>query len=218
MSNFDQLDGVGDSDLAYFIGCLVVALLALGVMKAASYDYKERIREKNERIDALQDTVERRTERADSLRQRLDVLKGRIDRIVMWTARAALSETKRPEEMRLVAWVVRNRAESDAFPGDVRGVVTEPHAFTAFLRDRPPFPRRWGPGDAPRGWEWAVEVARRVISAPPGADPTGGATHFYSPRSMRPAYSAPRWAYRYERVPIDRVPTHRFRFYRMTNA
>ncbi|WP_243663594.1 cell wall hydrolase [Rhodothermus marinus] len=61
-----------------------------------------------------------------------------IDSETLWLARVIYSETKRPEEMELVAWVVRNRVET-RFRGKAtyRDVVLDPFQFSAFIPYNP---------------------------------------------------------------------------------
>jgi hypothetical protein len=63
------------------------------------------------------------------------------------------------EEQRAVAWTFRNRLD--------RGL-----SLLSYARDRAP------------NREGYFDLAREVLTAPPEADVTKGATHFFSPRSM----------------------------------
>uniref|UniRef100_UPI000A985E42 cell wall hydrolase n=1 Tax=Rhodothermus marinus TaxID=29549 RepID=UPI000A985E42 len=80
---------------------------------------------------------------------------------VLWLARCIYSESNRPEEQRLVAWVVRNRVET-RYRGDTyREVVLEPRQFSAFNR---PTPRRdlilsLTPRSTVPGWQQALRIA-----------------------------------------------------------
>jgi hypothetical protein len=57
---------------------------------------------------------------------------------VLWLARVIYSETKRPHEQELVAWVVRNRVET-AYRGKdtYRSTVLDPWQFSAFNANAP---------------------------------------------------------------------------------
>jgi hypothetical protein len=57
-----------------------------------------------------------------------------IDTETLWLARVIFSETKRPDEQVLVAWVVRNRVDT-RYRGrsSYQGVVLDPWQFSAFL-------------------------------------------------------------------------------------
>ena len=122
------------------------------------------------------------------------------------------------EEQRAVAWTFRNRLD--------RGL-----SLLSYARDRAP--NREGYSD----------LAREVLTAPPEADVTKGATHFFSPRSMplqgqesrcsgnggiydcegglvfvegldAPAY-APFWHLLYEWLPVPGIRKTHFLFYRI---
>src|SRR5690554_7258256 len=92
---------------------------------------------------------------------------------ILWLARCIYSESNRPEEQRLVAWVVRNRVET-RYRGDTyREVVLEPRQFSAFNR---PTPRRdlilsLTPRSTVPGWQQALRIALEVFQAPPSARP-----------------------------------------------
>lgn len=136
---------------------------------------------------------------------------------VIWLARCIYSESDRPEEQRLVAWVVRNRKET-GFRGDsYREVVLEPRQFSAF---NAPTPRRafildLDARDTGKAWRQALSIALDVYQAPASDRPFPiTVRHFYSPVSMaddRP----PDWA----RVtqPLDsrslKVDPERFLFF-----
>ncbi len=144
----------------------------------------------------------------------------------MWLARAVYSETKRPDEQELVAWVIRNRVDT-AYRGrdSYKRVVLDPYQFSAF-----------NPGSQKRryysaldtthtkeAWREALDVARRVMLADSTARPFPVDTrHFYSERSM-PGYAnpdsgavAPHWATQGQPVSLasHRIDARRFRFYR----
>ena len=138
---------------------------------------------------------------------------------VLWLARCAYSETKRPHEQELVAWVIRNRVET-GYRGQhtYRDAVLDPYQFSAF-----------NPGSAKRrlyvnlvagsdaaGWQRALEVAHAVYYSPASARPFEATTrHFYSERSMASG-AAPTWTvgHRPVRPVASRVDPRRFRFYK----
>ncbi|WP_457653458.1 cell wall hydrolase [Rhodocaloribacter sp.] len=125
---------------------------------------------------------------------------------VLWLARCIYSESDRPEEQRLVAWVVRNRKET-AYRGDTyREVVLEDRQFSAF--NEPSARRAYILGlnqnsDAP-GWRKALGIALDVFQANPKDRPFPVTVrHFYSPVSMK-GRTAPPWA-RFA-APLDPAP------------
>ena len=137
---------------------------------------------------------------------------------VLWLARCIYSETKRPQEQELVAWVIRNRVET-GYRGKrtYESTVLDPYQFSAF-----------NPGSAKRrlylslgahsdamGWKKALEVAHHVYHAPEAERPFDERTrHFYSERSMRGGRT-PAWAV--GKTPVQparfRPDPRRFRFY-----
>ena len=137
---------------------------------------------------------------------------------VLWLARCIYSETKRPQEQRLVAWVIRNRVET-GYRGQrtYQSTVLDPYQFSAF-----------NPGSAKRrlylsldadsdamGWGKALEAAYEVYHAPEADRPFDRKTrHFYSERSMRGGRT-PAWAR--GKTPVQptsfRPDPRRFRFY-----
>lgn len=137
---------------------------------------------------------------------------------LLWLARCIYSETKRPVEQLLVAWVVRNRVETQ-YRGNTsyRDVVLAPYQFSAFNPDAPSRTFYTNLTVSARGPEWdqALRIARYVMQAPPSARPFSIMTrHFYSPRSMTDA-NPPNWAqnYRALRVEGHMIDVERFRFY-----
>jgi len=121
-------------------------------------------------------------------------------------ARVMTAETKRPHEMLAVGWVIRNRMEADRFPVSVSEVLHDPNAFAPVeFNDLPPEPA-----------EGAKAIAREVLLSQATHDPTSGATHFYSPRSMEPRGSVPEWARGEQAIEMPEIPSDRFRFFRIT--
>lgn len=137
---------------------------------------------------------------------------------VLWLARCIYSETKRPEEMELVAWVVRNRVETGYKKGwTYQRTILMYKQFSAFnpgykwraiylSLDRNT--RRYA------GWKTALKIAERVYHAASDERPFPIETrHFYSPRSMRPVARVPDWAKGETPISIPGVDPWRFRFY-----
>lgn len=143
----------------------------------------------------------------------------KIDIETLWLARCIYSETKRPEEMELVAWVVRNRVETRyRGRGSYRDVVLDPFQFSAF---NPGSPKRWFYANLDtksdlRNWQRALTIAHRVRLAQPEYRPFSVRTrHFFSERSMT-GQRHPDWAHGRSPVAPSRpftVDERRFRFY-----
>ncbi len=136
---------------------------------------------------------------------------------VLWLARCIYSESDRGHEQRLVAWVVRNRAETDYRGTNYREVVLEPRQFSAF--NEPSIRRNHilslTPHSLSKAWRRALAIALDVYQAPASKRPFPIATrHFYSPVSMKGGRT-PRWAKNVEPLSNVRlgVDPHRFRFF-----
>jgi hypothetical protein len=120
---------------------------------------------------------------------------------ILWFARAIYSETKTLEEQVMVAWVIRNRVESERFPDSYEKVVRQPKQFSGL---NPGDKQYWVNitrqyGESGPGWDSALEVAEAVYWAKPiFRSFSKEVTHFYSPRSI--AYT-PSWA-------VDIEPAH----------
>lgn len=149
------------------------------------------------------------------------VVEAEKDRIaqedVLWLARVIYSETKRPHEQELVAWVVRNRVETN-YRGEAsyREVVLDPYQFSAFNRGsakRAHYSSLTWSSMAP-GFQRALSIARQVAYAPASRRPFSETTrHFFSRRSMVGG-ATPAWARGMRPVALDRsIEPDRFRFY-----
>jgi hypothetical protein len=107
---------------------------------------------------------------------------------VVWLARCIFSESKRPEEQRLVAWVVRNRVETEyRGKGTYKRVVLDPYQFSAFNPGSPErrFYSRLDRTDSLPGWQTALSIAQEVMQANADERPFPLETrHFFSERSM----------------------------------
>lgn len=181
---------------------VIILVATFGMMYVVA-----QMNEARDRAAAYEAHTDSLLHRCDSLRSELqeanrenrklrDALNGQIE--IM--GQAITTETKRPREMKAVAHVIVNRMGSGDFPGIPSGVVLEPGAFSGMPTSRPPA-------------DTALVIAREALLEQ-SRDPTGGATHFYSPVSMEPKWSAPRWAYKLDEVDVRNIPQGRFRFYR----
>ena len=156
----------------------------------------------------------------DPIREREELLgdKEAVYRATLWLARCVYSETDRRHEQELVAWVVRNRVETNYREESAYSrVVMDPFQFSAFNR-------RSRARDflltldttyaAPR-WQQAIGVARSVILADPSERPFPITTrHFYSERSLGD-YEVPIWSLEEEPISVGayEIDEKRFRFY-----
>jgi len=136
---------------------------------------------------------------------------------VLWLARCIYSETKRPDEQELVAWVVRNRVET-RYRGSrsYQDVVLDPWQFSAFNGNsaKRVYYSSLQETSRARGWATALQIAYDVVNAPAYERPFPTKTrHFYSERSMI-GQSKPHWAVGKRPVSLDRqIDPRRFRFY-----
>ena len=138
---------------------------------------------------------------------------------VLWLARCVYSETKRADEQELVAWVIRNRVETEYRGQDTyKGVVLDPYQFSAFNPGDPK--RRLYTSLAPSpdfpAFNKALEVAHSVYYAPEADRPFALNTrHFYSERSMVGG-RAPNWSEGHAPIRLTgfRIDPRRFRFYK----
>ena len=137
----------------------------------------------------------------------------------LWLARVIYSETKRPEEQELVAWVVRNRVET-GYRGkrSIKDTVLDPYQFSAFnpqSRARKRY-ENLTPQHASSNWQRALAIAYGVRGAPDSLRPFPRKTrHFYSERSMV-GRRHPDWARGMKPVAPERtfaLDERRFRFF-----
>jgi hypothetical protein len=173
----------------------------------------EELKESELRFEDLVDAIRHNPQKISPLP--LD----RIDTETLWLARCIYSETKRPDEMELVAWVVRNRVETEYRGRDsYRDVVLDPYQFSAF---NPNGEKRWfysdlDPSAEIHGWQKALAIAYVVRQAAPTYRPFPIKTrHFYSERSMV-GNPHPEWALGRTPVLPQRdfiLDERRFRFY-----
>ena len=137
---------------------------------------------------------------------------------VLWLARCIYSETKRGHEQELVAWVIRNRVETEYRGQDTyEGVVLDPYQFSAFNPGNPKrrlYTSLTPLSDSP-SFHTALEIAHKVYHASPRNRPFSERTrHFYSERSMVGG-RAPNWSTGHQPVrPTGfRIDPRPFRFY-----
>jgi hypothetical protein len=144
-----------------------------------------------------------------------------IDSETLWLARVIFSETKRPEEQVLVAWVVRNRVDT-RYRGrqTFQGVVLDPWQFSAFRpgSEKGVFYSGLNVHSRVPGWQTALRIAHTVRFADARHRPFSAETrHFYSQRSMT-GTASPAWAHGVAPVKIGYhsidVDAYRFRFYK----
>ncbi len=148
-----------------------------------------------------------------------------------WLALAARSESGRPHEWANIMWVIRNRRESRGYPSTYQGVITQAWQFSYFnpWRGEPDSQfvfteAKEGYAGDHEGWdendyERAVVCATRVLGMDRSQAPFSHKVfNFWSPRSMDPALSIPKW--RWDKLWVFAMPgihPHRFLFAETTS-
>jgi len=113
---------------------------------------------------------------------------------ILWLARILYSETKISREMRLVAWVVKNRVESEYTGSTYEEVAKSKYQFSGLNSFDKQYKRNISMNYDNRDFAWknALDIANEVYYANDSERPfPSSVKHFYSPRSM---YGKPDWA------------------------
>jgi hypothetical protein len=113
---------------------------------------------------------------------------------ILWLARVIFSETKVPDEMRLVGWVVRNRVENGYWGNTYEKVALSPYQFSGLNPSDSQYQTNIHLGYATTNpaWRNALEIAKEIYFADDATRPFGkDVLHFYSPVSVS---VAPAWA------------------------
>jgi hypothetical protein len=113
---------------------------------------------------------------------------------ILWLARVVYSETKEPEEMRLVGWVVRNRVETGFRGTTYREVATRKKQFSGLNPGDPGAEEILAldyADERHRAWTTALAIAEEVYDADSASRPFPVTVrHFYSPHAVR---AVPLW-------------------------
>lgn len=139
-----------------------------------------------------------------------------VDDEILWFARTIYSETKKAEEQRLVAWVIRNRVESGLYGDSYEEVVLARGQFSGMHATDKQYSINISLdyGDTSPSWDSALSIARSVYYADTVLNPLSSEVrHFYSPISV---INTPSWALGLEpaHTVADPVTSHiRFAFY-----
>lgn len=143
------------------------------------------------------------------------VMTRRDKREILWLARIVYSETKRPHEQRLIAWVVRNRVDTGYTGRTYERVANESSQFSGLQKSDPRYEHnmsRWWASSG-ESWKSALAIAKDVYFAPESERPFAITTrHFYSPVAV----NKPDWARGREAVHVingSRSRAPRFAFY-----
>lgn len=119
---------------------------------------------------------------------------------ILWLARVLYSETKRYDEQELVAWVVRNRYESQRWGNTYKETILAPGQFSGMHASDHNYEINIQKGDHSKDEAWlnAMEIATRVYYADSMSRPfSPSVKHFYSPISVT---KHPSWARNLEPV------------------
>lgn len=115
---------------------------------------------------------------------------------ILWLARCIYSESNLTHEQEYIAWVVRNRVETDYRGSTYREVILEPLQFSAFNTNTTRRTYLLGLNQNTNSSHWlkALRIALKVYDADPKDRPFSVSTrHFYSPISMKDD-KTPDWA------------------------
>lgn len=204
------------------IGALVVLFLGIIVfmktMQMRAYE-KSPLRNKIATLEARLDSFQTSNLALTSQYDSLLIVKRKQSPEVIWLARAIYSETKTPAEMRLVAWVIRNRVENN-FRGrdNYRDVILDRKQFSAFnygSKYRNYYLTKSYLDDN-QTWQSALQIAYDVVYADISKNPLKPNTYyFYSEVSMPDTMPHPYWVNDFDRV--KNLPYYvdekRFRFF-----
>ena len=194
------------SQVKTFLLTLVTCLLViLGPYAYYTKRSLEQAKKKNVAAKAINHELYQRNRH---LVEVVDSLQTLNERQVQWMTRALVSETSRTgKEMRVIATIIRNRAELGWRGNDtIKEVVLDPYQFSAFNpgRSTARLYRNMTAENTPhpRLWEEARQVATQVLAAPRSELPTSlNVLHFVHPGSLeRPA---PKWVYVLPKVEIE---------------
>lgn len=136
---------------------------------------------------------------------------------ILWLARGVYSETKNEEEMRLIAWVIRNRVETKYRGTTYQEVLTREKQFSGLHASSPEYKNNLSleyDDMKNKDWRVALAVAKEVYTADKSARPFPKTVrHFYSPALIE---TAPEWAREespYQNMAYLETPKPNFVFY-----
>lgn len=136
---------------------------------------------------------------------------------ILWFARGVYSETKNEEEMRLIAWVIRNRVETKYRGTTYQEVLTREKQFSGLHISSSEYKnnRSLDYSDTKnKDWLMALAVAKEVYAADESLRPFPKTVrHFYSPSLIN---TTPEWAREenpYQNIAYLETPKPNFVFY-----
>lgn len=136
---------------------------------------------------------------------------------ILWLARGVYSETKNEEEMRLIAWVIRNRVETKYRGTTYQEVLTSEKQFSGLHISSSEYKnnRSLDYSDTKnKDWRVALAIAKEVFTVDESTRPFPKTVrHFYSPALID---AAPEWAREenpYQNIAYLETPKPNFVFY-----
>jgi len=184
--------------------------------KAKKDTTTETSQEEKPKTDTPKELHKKAQRRAQSSGGDTPVMTAQDKQEILWLARIIYSETKRPNEQRLIAWVVRNRVDTGYTGRTYESVANHASQFSGLHSYDSRYEHnmsRWWASQG-KSWRSALRIAKSVYFAPESERPFAKTTrHFYSPISV---YDKPAWAYGREAVRViesRRHPEPRFAFY-----
>jgi hypothetical protein len=140
---------------------------------------------------------------------------------VIWLARVIYSETKIPEEMSFIGWVVRNRVETSFRGSSYKEVATSYGQFSGINLMDPEYLKNIHLNQNHldnSAWASALAIANAVYTAEPYRRPFPETVrHFYSPSALN---TSPSWTHSGAlilAIPSPQGGKDRFHFYKGVN-
>ncbi|MEM8485731.1 MAG: cell wall hydrolase [Bacteroidota bacterium] len=136
------------------------------------------------------------TDDFEALRARLEAMPPMEMDEILWLARCIYSESNKANEQEHIAWVVRNRVNTQYRGENYREVILEPLQFSLFNTNstRRNYILGLNQNSNSKPWVSALNIALKIYQASPEDRPFSKKTrHFYSPVSMKNS-KTPAWA------------------------
>lgn len=152
-------------------------------------------------------------DRAQSAKGDNPVMTSTDKREILWLARIMYSETKRPDEQRLIGWVVRNRVDTGYTGRTYEDVAKHSGQFSGLQPYDARYEHnisRWRSSSG-ESWQVALDIAKEVYFADSSERPITLTTrHFYSPNAVS---KTPAWAQNRQATELVKDPkTNQVRF------
>ena len=136
---------------------------------------------------------------------------------ILWLARGVYSETKNEEEMRLIAWVIRNRVETKYRGTTYREVLLSERQFSGLHASSSEYKNNLSLGYDDmknKDWRMALSVAKEIYTEDESLRPFPKTVrHFFSPALID---ATPEWARKespYQNIAYMEITKPNFIFY-----